>query len=329
MEKTVTKKESVDIGSDRPKPCKNRELYPDWPFLEWSLQTEEYFHSVRGLQNEGDEGHLPINDTDFIELFGHARQLRATNPKLDPEHLHALTKLYWQCYGTNNITNNEIQLWFMKGYVVGKKGKKLNWCAAVARILRLKVGRMLLAKAKSGEINMSKFSSFVGDGNPTVIGRGHSESHIIDRPITVDGVCPFRVSTIDLEAIDDVLTTYSEILQLCRGKIVTLEAARNSIREKLFALELNMDGRKIGILETEESISGYEKELTHLEDQIREFLDEVSFFFLPSLFSMEMCLCIARFRSPFTIQRYCSLHVTKEQIFFSTGHEGVDFSCAY
>jgi hypothetical protein len=49
MGKTVTKKESVDIGSDRPKPCKSQELYPDWSFLEWSLQTEEYFHSVRGL----------------------------------------------------------------------------------------------------------------------------------------------------------------------------------------------------------------------------------------------------------------------------------------
>jgi hypothetical protein len=159
MEKTVTKKESVDIGSDRPKPCKNRELYPDWPFLEWCLQTEEYFHFVRGLQNEGDGGHLLVNDTDFIELFGHARQLRATNPKLDPEHLHALTKLYWQCYGTHDITNNEIQLWFVKWYVVGKKGEKLNWCAAAKRISWLKVGHMLSTKAKSGEINMSEFQA--------------------------------------------------------------------------------------------------------------------------------------------------------------------------
>ena len=55
---------------------------------------------MRGLQNEGinpydDHGsHLPVNDFDLIELFGQARQLRATNPKLDPYHLHALTKLY-------------------------------------------------------------------------------------------------------------------------------------------------------------------------------------------------------------------------------------------
>jgi hypothetical protein len=80
-----------------------------------------------------------------------------------------------------------------------------------------------------------------------------------------------------------------------------LEAARNSICENFFALELNMDDRRAGILETEESISCFEEELAHPEDEIREFLDEVSFFFLPSLFSMEMCLCIARFRSPFTI----------------------------
>jgi hypothetical protein len=260
------------------------------------------------LQNEGDGGHLPVNNTDFIKLFGHARQLRATNSKLDPEHLHALTKLYWQCYGTNDITNNEIQLWFVKGYVAGKKGEKLNWCAAAA-------GRMLSAKAKSGEINMNEFSSFAGDGNPAVIERGDLKSHIIDRPITADGVCPFWVSTTDLEAIDDVLTMYSEILQLCQRKVVTLEATRNSIREKLFALELNMDDRRAGILETEESISGFEEELAHLEDQIREFLEEVSFFFfLPALFSMETCLCIARFRSPFIIQRYCSLQVTEEQI---------------
>ena len=49
---------------------------------------------MRGLQNEGDGGHLLVNHTNFIELFGHARQLRATNPNLDPEHLHTLTKLF-------------------------------------------------------------------------------------------------------------------------------------------------------------------------------------------------------------------------------------------
>jgi hypothetical protein len=37
-----------------------------------------------------------------------------------------------------------------------------------------------------------------------------------------------------------------------------------------------MEDRRVGILETEESISGFEEELALLEDQIREFPDEVS-----------------------------------------------------
>jgi hypothetical protein len=272
----------LELGSDRPKPCRNRKVYPDWPYQEWVLQTKEYFHSVRGLPNQGanpydDHGsHLAVNNSDLIELFGQARQLRATNPKLDPEHLHALTKLYWQCYGIDDITNNEFQLWFMKGYVATKKGEKLNWCAAAVRISRLKVGRLLSARTKSGDINMSEFSSFVGDGNPALLERGDSKSHIIDRPLPAEGVCPFVVSTSDLERIDKVLSTYSDLLQLCRGKVVTVEASRNSIRDKLFALERNMEDRRVGILETEESISGFEEELADLEDQIRQIEDAVS-----------------------------------------------------
>jgi hypothetical protein len=68
----------------------------------------------------------------------------------------------------------------VKRYVVGKKGEKLNWCVAAARISRLKIGPMLSTKAKSGEINMNEFSSFAGDGNPAIIERGDSKSHIID-----------------------------------------------------------------------------------------------------------------------------------------------------
>jgi hypothetical protein len=177
---------------------------------------------------------------------------------------------------------------------------------------------MLLAKAKSGEINMSKFSSFVGDGNPAVIERGDSKSHIIDRPITADGVCPFRVSTTNLEAIDDVLTTYSEILQLCWGKVVTLEAARNSICENFFALELNMDDRRAGILETEESISCFEEELAHPEDEIREFLDEVSFFFCQLYFQWK---CVS------ALHDLDLLSQSRDIVLYRS--RGVDFSYAY
>jgi hypothetical protein len=59
---------------------------------------------------------------------------------------------------------------------------------------------------------MSEFSSFAGDSNVAVFEQGDSKSYIIDRPLTTDGVCPFQVSTTDLEAVDKVLTTYSKIL---------------------------------------------------------------------------------------------------------------------
>jgi hypothetical protein len=50
MGKTV-KKEFVEAPSERPTPCRNWELYPDWLFVEWALQTEEYFHSIWDLPN--------------------------------------------------------------------------------------------------------------------------------------------------------------------------------------------------------------------------------------------------------------------------------------
>jgi hypothetical protein len=239
------------------------------------LQIEEYFHTVRGLPNQGlnpynDSNEFPMKENDLIELFGQKRVFRTTNPNLDPVHLQGLKKLYWQCYGTDHVSNNEFQLWFVKGFIVDRRGEKLNWCAAAARTSRERNRRLLLAKARSGEIGMSELSSFGGHGSLGVYERGDSKLHILDCTPTATGICSFGVATSDLQSVHDVLSTCSELLEICQGEVVKVKAARTSMREKLFALELNMEDRRTGILETQESIASYESDLTAVEKKIKD-----------------------------------------------------------
>jgi hypothetical protein len=93
-----------------------------------------------------------------------------------------------------------------------KEGREAQLVCCCEEDLVVEGWAHVVDKGQERRDQYERVSSFGGDGNPAVIERGDSKSHIIDRPITADGVCPFRVSTTDLEAIDDVLTTYSKIL---------------------------------------------------------------------------------------------------------------------
>jgi hypothetical protein len=46
---------------------------------------------------------------------------------LSKEHRKELEKLYWNIYGIGHITNNELYLWLVKGWVAETiKGLKMN-----------------------------------------------------------------------------------------------------------------------------------------------------------------------------------------------------------
>jgi hypothetical protein len=46
---------------------------------------------------------------------------------LSKEHKKQLEHLYWKIYGNGHITNNEVYLWLVKGWIVENKGHLVNW----------------------------------------------------------------------------------------------------------------------------------------------------------------------------------------------------------
>jgi hypothetical protein len=62
----------------------------------------------------------------IIEVFGESTVLKTTHSNLDPNTKLELLCLYSQCYGHNNVTNNEFYLWLIKGYIAQEKGIEVN-----------------------------------------------------------------------------------------------------------------------------------------------------------------------------------------------------------
>jgi hypothetical protein len=47
-----------------------------------------------------------------------------------------IVEIIWQMFGTPHVTNNEFNVWFVRGYVVHEKGENINWARAVASTAR-------------------------------------------------------------------------------------------------------------------------------------------------------------------------------------------------
>jgi hypothetical protein len=59
-----------------------------------------------------------VIEANIVEIFGlGCETLKMTNPHLHLATKRKLVKLYWQVYGTTNVTKNEFYLWFVRGYI--------------------------------------------------------------------------------------------------------------------------------------------------------------------------------------------------------------------
>jgi hypothetical protein len=103
-----------------------------WNHVEYKSQIEEYFKIVKKLNNEGLNPKANIStqlvfDVDIAEVFGPCTHgYKTTNSPLHYETKKDLVRLYWQVYGTNQVTNDELMIWFVKGYIAHEKGHKIN-----------------------------------------------------------------------------------------------------------------------------------------------------------------------------------------------------------
>ncbi len=132
--------------------------FPPWGYVD---QTKNYFKTIKKLSGEGfnPKANFPPNivfDADIAEIFRlSSKGFKTTNLNLHPKMKKDLFRLYWKVFGTNQVTNNKFMIWFMKGYIVQKKGEKVNWARATASTTQEKARKEEAILMKNGSANFS------------------------------------------------------------------------------------------------------------------------------------------------------------------------------
>jgi hypothetical protein len=75
-----------------------------------------------------------VYQANLNEVFSPLKQLKykVTSPFLHPDTKKELVRLCWQIYGTSFITNNDLAIWVVRGFIMQEKGIKINWAATIA-----------------------------------------------------------------------------------------------------------------------------------------------------------------------------------------------------
>jgi hypothetical protein len=58
--------------------------------------------------------------------------------------------LYWKIYGTGHITNNELYLWLVKGWIAKTKGHPINWATVVVATVQKKAQHVSIGSLLKG-----------------------------------------------------------------------------------------------------------------------------------------------------------------------------------
>jgi hypothetical protein len=80
-----------------------------------------------------------ITTTNIAKVFGNVKVFKTTNPFLLLVANKEIKTLYWKINGFAHIINNELMLWFIKGWIAKQKGHLVNWAIVVATTTKEKV----------------------------------------------------------------------------------------------------------------------------------------------------------------------------------------------
>jgi hypothetical protein len=113
MKKQKEKKPKQDINKE----------YPKWAWVDYKYQDVEFFKEVKKLVVEGlDTKHELMNGhvitIDIASFFGNVKTFKTKNPLLPLDAKNKITTLYWKINDTSHITNNELMVWFVKGWII-------------------------------------------------------------------------------------------------------------------------------------------------------------------------------------------------------------------
>ena len=70
------------------------------------------------------------------KVFKKEDKMKTTTPHLDSNTRNAMLKIYWQIFGSADVTNNEFGTWLVKGYIAQEIGKAVDWATMAATIAK-------------------------------------------------------------------------------------------------------------------------------------------------------------------------------------------------
>lgn len=228
---------------------------------------------MRDLSGEGtnpysNKHRLQVTEEDFCEFFGKSKKFTIYNPNIRLDVLDELIEQYWCCYEIDDVTNDTFQKWFILGFIEQKKGVPINLCKGAPRTAKEKWRHQISQRAKSGEGKTSELSA-TAFGSLDAGEHVDSRSHIIDQDFKASsGVCPYGVSAIALQGVDDVLETFTELLTMCQEKVVHVQDLRQFTSDKIGRFELNMG-------DCHSSISDYKEMIVFYDDKVAKVHMEI------------------------------------------------------
>jgi hypothetical protein len=112
------------MGKEERKPKRDIDKeYPRWAWVNFRCQDANFFKEVRQLPSKGLDPKCELMDehvttTDIASFFGNVKRFKTINPLLPSNARKEIETLYWKINGIGHITDNELMVWFVKGWII-------------------------------------------------------------------------------------------------------------------------------------------------------------------------------------------------------------------
>jgi hypothetical protein len=112
------------MGKEERKPKRDIDKeYPRWVWVDFKCQDANFFKEVRQLPSQGLDPKRELMDEhvttlDIASFFGNVKRFKTVNPLLPLNTRKKIKTLYWKINGIGHTTNNELMVWFVKGWII-------------------------------------------------------------------------------------------------------------------------------------------------------------------------------------------------------------------
>ncbi len=101
-----------------------------------------------------------VTTMDIAKICSNVNTFKTTNPLFPPDTKKEIETLYWKIYGKGHITNNELMVWSVKGWVAQWNGHPINWVIVVVTTAKEKTRRVsIVNKPKVEKLDVSEGST--------------------------------------------------------------------------------------------------------------------------------------------------------------------------